>query len=71
MGKNSLANAGETGSVPDVGRFHMPWSYKAHASQLLGLCSRACTPQLLSLHAAATGPCTPKACAPQQEKPPQ
>ena len=47
MGENSLANAGEMGSVPDVGRFHMPWSYKAHASQPLGLCSRACMPQLL------------------------
>ena len=32
--KNSPANAGDTGSIPDLGRFHM---------------SQACTPQLLSL----------------------
>ena len=26
--KNSPANAGDTGSSPRLGRFHMPWSKK-------------------------------------------
>ena len=39
--------------------------------QLLSLCSRACKPQLLSPHAAATEARVPRARAPQQEKPPQ
>ena len=44
---------------------------KAHAPQLLSLCSRARKPQLLSLHATTTEARAPRAHAPQQEKPPQ
>ena len=35
MVKNLSANAGDTGLIPGLGRFHMPWG------------SQACTPQLL------------------------
>ena len=69
--KNPPANAGDTGSSPGPGRFHMPWSNKAHVPQLLSLRSRAREPQLLSPHATTTEARTPRACAPQQEKPPQ
>ena len=51
--------AKDTGSSPDLGRFHMPWSNEVHA------------PQLLSLHAATTENYLPRACDAQQEKPPQ
>ena len=49
----------------------MPRSNKARALQLLSLRSRACEPQLLSPHAATTEARAPRACALQQEKPPQ
>ena len=39
--KNLPANAGDTGSIPDLGRSHMPQSNKACAPQPLSLCSRA------------------------------
>ena len=45
--KNPPANAGDTGSGPCPGRSHIPWSYYAHAPQLLSLRSRAREPQLL------------------------
>ena len=32
---NLPANAADTGSIPDPGRSHMPWSSKAHAPQPL------------------------------------
>ena len=41
------ANAGDTGSSPGTGGFHMPWSDWARVPQLLGLRSRAREPQLL------------------------
>ena len=41
----------------------------AHAPQLLSPRSRACNPQLLSLRAATTEVCAPRARALQQEKP--
>ena len=44
---------------------------KPCAPQLLSLCSRAREPQMLSPRATTTEACTPKACASQQEKPPQ
>ena len=47
MVKNLPANAGDTGSNPGLGRPHTPWNNKAHARQLLSLCSRAREPQLL------------------------
>ena len=68
---NPPANAGDTGSSPGSGRSHMPRSNKAHAPQLLSLCSSACEPQLLSPCATTTEARTPRACASQQEKPPQ
>ena len=33
--KNPPANAGDTGSIPGLGRSHMPWSNSAHEPQLL------------------------------------
>ena len=51
--KNPPANAGDTGSIPDLGRSHMPRSNKARLSQL-NLCSRAQELHLRSPHAAAT-----------------
>ena len=69
--KNQPANAGDTGSIPGLGRSHMPWSNEARVPQLLSLCSRAHEPQLRSPHATTTETCMPRAPAPQQEKPPQ
>ena len=39
--KNLPANAGDMGLIPDPGRFHMPWSNRAPAPQLLSQWSRA------------------------------
>ena len=50
MVKNLSANAGDTGSIPGPGRFHMPRGHSARVPQLLSPCSRALEPQLL-------GPC--------------
>ena len=47
MVKNPPANAGDMGSIPGLGRSHMPWSNSARAPQLLSLHSRAREPQLL------------------------
>ena len=60
--KNLLANTGDTGSIPGLGRLHMPRSSEACGPQLLSLCSRAREPQLLK-------PMRSRACAPRQEKP--
>ena len=43
MVKTPPANTGDTGSIPDPGRSHMPWSNEAH------------TPQPLSLRSATRG----------------
>ena len=51
------ANAGDMGSIPGPGRFHMPRSSQAHV------------PQLLSPRAATTEAHVPRAYARQQEKP--
>ena len=71
MVKNLPANAGDMGSSPGPGRSHMPRSNEAHAPQLLNLRSRARKPQLLNLCTTTTDAHTPRAHAPQQEKPPQ
>ena len=55
--RNLPTNAGDTGSSTGPGRSHMPQSNEAHALQLL------------SLRAATTEALTPRARAPQQEKP--
>ena len=46
-------------------------SYRDHELLLKLLSSRAQEPQLLSLCGATTEALAPRACAPQQEKPPQ
>ena len=71
MVKNLPANAGDMGSSPGQGRSHMPQSNWTRVPQLLSLRSGACEPQLVSLRAATAEARTPRACAPQQEKPPQ
>ena len=43
--KNLSANAGDVGSIPDLGRSHMPWSNEARVPHLLTLCSGAHEPQ--------------------------
>ena len=68
--KNSPASAGDTGSTPSLGRFHMPQSSWAHVPQLLKtVCPPAHIPQPLSLRAAATEALVPRVCTVQQEKP--
>ena len=64
MVKNQPAAAGDTGSIPSLGRSHMLQSNQARSRQTLTLCSSAREPQLLKL-------ACPRACALQQEKPPQ
>ena len=39
--KNTPANVGDMGSIPDLGRSRVPQSNWAHAPQLLSLCSIA------------------------------
>ena len=68
MDKNPAANAGDTGSIPLPGRFHMLQNNEAHVPQLLSLRSRAQEPQLLSLGTAASEVRGPGAHA-SQEKP--
>ena len=67
--KNAPANAGDKSSIPGPGWSHMSWSSKAHVPQLLSLCSRTREPQLLSLWSTTTEAHSPRAHAPQQEKP--
>ena len=43
--KNPPANAGDMGSIPGLGRLHMPWGNKECAPRLLSLCSRTHAPQ--------------------------
>ena len=59
--KNPPANAGDTGSIPGLGRSHMLRSDEVHVPQLLSLHSRACEPQLQSPCAATTEACAPRA----------
>ena len=69
--KNPPANVGDTGSSPGPGRSHMLRSNKVCAPQLLSPRSRAHEPQLLSPHTTTTEAHTPRARAPQHEKPPR
>ena len=59
MDKNPPANAGDIGSIPDPGRFHMPQKNVVHE------------PQLLNPHATTTVAPAARARAPQQEMPPR
>ena len=45
VSKNLPANGGDTGSIPGLGRSHMPQRNKARAPQLLSQRSRARAPQ--------------------------
>ena len=63
--KNPPANAGDTGSIPGLGRSHMLWSNQAHVPQPLSLRSTAREPQLLRPGATTTETCVPRAHAPQ------
>ena len=59
--RNLPAKAGDTSSIPSLGRSYTPRSNKAHVPQLLSLCSRARQPQLLSPCAATTEARSPRA----------
>ena len=59
--ENPPVNAGDVGSIPGLGRSHVPWTAKS-VPQLLSLCLRARELQLLR-------PTHPTACARSQEKP--
>ena len=67
--KNPPTNAGDTSSIPDPRRSHMPQSNSARWPQLLSLCSRAREPQLSSPHATTTEARCPQARALKQKKP--
>ena len=54
--RNLPTNAGVTGSIPGLGKFHMPWS------------NQVGEPQLLSLFATTTEARMPRAFARQREK---
>ena len=47
MVKNPPAHAGDCSLIPDLERFHMPWSSETHVPSLLSLCFRAWETQLL------------------------
>ena len=57
VGKDLLANPGDTGSIHCLGRSHMPWSKSARKPQTLNPC------------AATTEARTPRAGVLQQDKP--
>ena len=59
VGKSLPASAGDTGSIPGLGRSHTQQSNEVH------------TPQPPHAHAAATKARAPGACARQQKKPGQ
>ena len=68
--KNSLASAGDSGSIPNLGRSHIDAEQlspraRTTAARML----RGRTPQLLSPHAATTEIHAPRACVLQQERP--
>ena len=80
MDKNPPANAGDTGSIPGLGRLHMSQSSWARAPQILSVRCRASEPQLLkpgrsqvgdlqllSLCAAASEACTWSLCSATRE----
>ena len=64
MVKDLPGNAGDTDSVPDLGRPHMLQNKQACVPQLLSQGSRAREPQRRK-------PSRPRAHTPKQEKPPQ
>ena len=59
VGRNRLVDAGDKGSIPGLGRFHLLQSNYSRASSL----------QLLNPCAAAIKGHVPRPCALQQEKP--
>ena len=69
VGKNLPANAGDTGSNPEPGRFHRQWINQAQVPQLSSLGSRAQESRLLSSLSWTADTGTLKTCALQQKKP--
>ena len=69
--KNPPAKTVDTGSITGLGRLHMPRRTYTCVPQPLSLRSRASDPHLWSPRATTTEAPTPRAHAPQQEKPPQ
>ena len=69
MDKNPPVNAGDTGTTPGQGRYHMSRASKARVPQIPSLHSRALRLQLLGPRAATTEACVSRVCALQQEKP--
>lgn len=57
--KNPTANAGDTGLIFGLGRFHMPQATKACVAQLMSPCIATTEAQM------------PRVCVLPQEKPPQ
>ena len=52
--RNLPANAGDTGSFPGPGRFHMAWDNQAHTAWLLSPHSKGPQATVLSPHTAST-----------------
>ena len=69
MDKNLPVCAGDVGSVPGLGRFHMTQSHKTRVPQLLSLFSRASKSPPLRPRAVTTETYAARACGLQQEKP--
>ena len=71
--KNLPANAGDTGWLPGLGRFHMPQVEQLSpcTKSTEPLCSSACKLQLRTPKAAPAETRVPRACTLQQEKSPQ
>ena len=72
MVKNPPSNAGDVGSIPGRGTKipHDVGQLSPRAATTEPMCSRACVPQLESLHAATTEPARSGACKPQLERSP-
>ena len=51
VAKNLPVSARDGGSIPNLGRSHMPWSNDAYVPRHWSLCPRAWEPQLLTLGA--------------------
>ena len=67
--KNLSANTGNMDLVPGPGRPHLLWNNKEYVPPVLSPYSKAFKLQLLGLRAATPEAHTPRACAPQQDKP--
>ena len=67
--KNPPANEGDAGSIPSLGRIHMPQSNKARAPQLLApILSRARAPQEANITRSLSSATESSPYSPQIEK---